>query len=206
LETDSLARQLRMKRSEMMLSELEAVALRLFEQRGFADVTVEEIASEAKVSPRTFYRYFPAKEDVLQLRIERRTEAMRVALSARPEDEPPLHSFRMALEQEVSTEDTELLGRWIAVIIASPTLLRSVVGGIHLKSHQMMAEFFGSRLGVPSDALEPRVLAASIGGVIQAAQTYWYLNGGDLATTISESLEILERGTAGSERQRLPSP
>ena len=94
----------------------------------------------------------------------------------------------------MSTEDTELLGRWIAVVSATPSLLRSVVGGIHLKSHQMMAEFFGSRLGQPSDALTPRVLAASAGGVIQAAHTHWFLNGGDLATTISESLEVLERG------------
>ena len=108
METDSLARQLRMKRSEMMLSELEAVALRLFEQRGFADVTVEDIASEAKVSPRTFYRYFPAKEDVLQLRIERRTEAMRVALSARPEDEPPLQLSERARLRELEREVREL--------------------------------------------------------------------------------------------------
>lgn len=105
----------------------------------------------------------------------------------------------MALEQEASTEDTELLGRWIAVIAASPTLLRSVVGGIHLKSHQMMSEFFGARLGLPTGALEPRVLAASAGGVIQAVQTYWFLNDGDLATTISESLEILERGIGTAE-------
>lgn len=31
-------------------------------------------------------------------------------------------------------------------------------------------------------------------GVIQAAQTQWYFNGGDLATTISKCLEVLERG------------
>ena len=173
--------------------------MRLFEQRGFAEVTVEDIASEAKISARTFYRYLPTKEDVLQLRIDHRTNALRVRLSARPHGEPPLQSLRIAIQQEVATEDTELLGRWIAVIAASPTLLRSVVGGIHLKSHQMMAEFFGARLGLPSTALVPRVLAASAGGVIQAAQTFWFLNGGDLATTISESLEILEQGvgTAG---------
>ena len=205
MDTQSLARQLRVKRSEMMIAELEAVALRLFERRGFAEVTVEDIASEARISARTFYRYLPTKEDVLQLRIDRRTEALRVALSARPAEEPPLHSLRIAIEQVVSTEDTELLGRWIAVIAASPTLLRSVVGGIHLKSHQMMAEFFGSRLALPSNALVPRVLAASAGGVIQAAQTYWFLNGGDLATTISESLEILEQGV-GTSGGEAPAP
>ena len=71
-----------------MFSELEAVALRLFEERGFNEVTIEEIAAEAHISTRTFYRYFPAKEDVLQLRIDRRAEALRAALAARPGDEP----------------------------------------------------------------------------------------------------------------------
>ena len=68
--TQSLAVQLRVKRSEMMASELEAVALRLFEERGFGEVTVEDIALEAHISVRTFYRYFPGKEDVLQLQID----------------------------------------------------------------------------------------------------------------------------------------
>ncbi len=82
LDTQSLSLQLRAKRSEMMVSELEAVALRLFDQRGFANVTVEEIALEAHISVRTFYRYFAAKDDVLQMRINRRSEVLQKALSA----------------------------------------------------------------------------------------------------------------------------
>src|SRR6266571_6788932 len=106
LATQSLALQLRAKRSEMMIAELEDVALRLFEERGFGDVTVEDIASEAHISVRTFYRYFSTKEDVLQLPIDRRTEGLRAALSVRPVDESPLHSLRLALEEVVSAEDT----------------------------------------------------------------------------------------------------
>ena len=193
MATQSLARQLRVKRSEMMAAELEAVALRLFEQRGF-DVTVEEIASEAQISVRTFYRYFPAKDDVLQLRIDRRSKGLRAALSARPGDEPPLHSVRVALEEVVSAEDAELVRRWIAVIATTPSVLKGVLGGIQLKSHRVIAEFLGSRLGLPSDALIPTMLAAAVGGVIQAAQTQWYLQGGDLASAISDGLEVLERG------------
>jgi AcrR family transcriptional regulator len=183
----------------MMLSELEAVALRLFEERGF-DITVEEIASEAQISVRTFYRYFPAKDDVLQLQIERRSAGIEAALAARPADEAPLHSLRVALADVVSAEDQELVRRWIAVIVATPTVLKGVVGGIQLKGHRVIAEFLGARLGVPSDALVPTMLAAAVGGVIQAAQTQWYFQGGDLATAISDGLAVLENGIGTDPR------
>jgi AcrR family transcriptional regulator len=209
LPTESLARQLRVKRSEMMLSELEAVALRCFEERGF-DITVEEIAAEAQISVRTFYRYFPTKDDVLQVRIDRRSAALQGALAARPADEPPLHSLRVALQEVVSAEDPELVRRWTNVISATPNLLRGVLGGIQLKGHRVIADFFGARLGVPGDALVPTMVAAAAGGVIQAAQTQWYFRGGDLATAISDGLEVLERGigadavnwSAGSRRRK----
>jgi AcrR family transcriptional regulator len=197
LVTQSLALQMREKRSEMMASELEAVALRLFEERGFGDVTVEEIASEAHISARTFYRYFPSKEDVLQLQIDRRSEALRTALSARPDDEPPLHSLRLALEEVAAAEDTALLRRWIAVIAATPSVLKGVLGGIQLKGQRVIAEFFGDRLSLPSDDLVPTMLAAAAGGVIQASQTRWYFQGGDLATALSAGLDVLERGLKG---------
>jgi AcrR family transcriptional regulator len=191
----SLATQLRLKRSDMMLSELEAVALRLFAERGFSEVTIEEIAAEAHISTRTFYRYFPAKEDVLQLRIDRRAETLRAALAARPGGEPPLHSLRLALVELTSTEDTELLKSWFTVIRNTPSVLRAVVGGIYLKRQHMIAEFFSSRMGLPSDSLVPTMLAAAAEGVIQAAQTQWFMQGGDadLATVMSESIGVLER-------------
>jgi AcrR family transcriptional regulator len=193
LATSSLARQLSRERSEMMTTQLEAVALRLFEERGF-DVTVDEIATEAGISARTFYRYFPAKEDVLQVRIDRRSEAVRAALASRPVDEPPLQALRAALSKVVSTEDAELVRRWTTIVAATPTVLKAVVGGIQLKSHRVTAEFLGTRLDLPADALVPVMLAAAVGGVVQAAQTQWFFQGGDLADWISDGLQVLERG------------
>jgi AcrR family transcriptional regulator len=178
----------------MMVSELESVALRLFEQDGFDEVTIDEIASQAQISVRTFYRYFPSKEDVLQVQIDRRSKALRAALAARPTDEPPLHALRLALEQDFAAEDTELLRRWIAVIAATPTVVPGILGGIQLKTQRVITDFFRSRLGLPGDALIPTMLAGAVGGVIQAAQTHWYFNGGDLSSAISQGLEVLERG------------
>lgn len=182
------------------MSELEEVALRLFDRRGFANVTVEEIASEAHISARTFYRYFSAKEDVLQLRIDRRNDVLRWALAARPEDEPPLRSLRLALVEEFSVVDPIVLRRWIAVVADNPNVMRGVVGAIQLKIHPVIAEFLGSRLGLPSDALVPTMLAAATLGVLQAAHTKWFIHDGDLATTMSESLAVLEKSISTDPR------
>ncbi len=194
MEDHSLAVQLRARRSEMMVDTLEGVALRLFEERGFAAVTVDEIAAEAQISPRTFYRYFPTKDDVLQVVTDRRSEALKRTLAARPGDEPPWLSLRRALEAVLAAEDPVVVRRWITVVQATPSVLKAVVGGIQLKSQRVMAEFFGSRLGQPGDALVPTMLAAAAGGVIMAAHTRWFFFGGDLGTTVSESLEVLATG------------
>ena len=155
MDDQPLAARLRAKRSELMVAELEAVALRLFDERGFERVTVDDIASEAHISVRTFYRHFPAKEDVLQVNIDRRSDALRFALSHRPVEEPPLRTLRLALVEVVSAEDPAVLRRWIAVIAATPSVLKSVLGGIQLKSQRVIAEFLATRLALPSDGVVP---------------------------------------------------
>jgi len=200
LATESLAAQMRAKRSELMISELEGVALLLFEERGFDTVTVEDIASAAHISVRTFYRYFPAKEDVLQVKIDRRSKALRAALATRPDDEAPLQSLRLALGEVVSAEDPVYSRRWTSVVAAAPSVINTVLGGIQLKSHRAIAEFLGSRLDQPAEGLVPTMLAAAVGGVIQAASTQWFIQGGDLATKIAEGLEVLESGIGSDPR------
>ena len=177
----------------MMVSELEAVALRLFDPRGFANVTVEEIASEAHISVRTFYRYFPSKEEVLQLRIVRRSEVLRQALAARPDGRAAAALAPHSARGRVLSRRPDRLRRWIAVVADNPNVMRGVMGAIQLKIQPVIAEFFGSRLGLPSDALVPTMLAAAALGVVQAAHTQWFIHNGDLATTMSESLAVLER-------------
>jgi AcrR family transcriptional regulator len=188
----SLTAQLRIKRTELMRGELEAVALRLFDEHGFAKVTVDEIAHDAGISARTFYRYFPAKEDVLQLQIDQRTEALRAALAARPDDEAPLRSLRLALLDVVSAEDEQHLRRWTGIVAVTPSVLPGVIGGIQLKGHRLMAEFLAGRLGLEHESMVAVTLAAAAGGVIQAAHTQWFVRGGHLATRISDGMEVLE--------------
>jgi AcrR family transcriptional regulator len=204
MATASLAARASEQRFRMVVSELEAVALQLFADRGFDRVTVDDIAGAAGISVRTFYRYFPTKDAVLQVQIDRRSEALRAALDARPAGEAPLESLRTALHATVADEDMELLRRWNTVIAATPSVLRAVLGGLQLKRNGVIAEFLAARLGVSPNSLVPTALAGAVGGVIQSAQTQWLLEGGDLATTIAESLDVLERGI-GWDRAATPA-
>jgi AcrR family transcriptional regulator len=188
----SLSREVRSRYAEEMVLELERVALGLFEERGVAEVTVEEIAADAGISPRTFYRHFAGKDDIFQVRIERHASALRLALGERPAGEPPLRSLREALVKVVSHEDSVLRRRWMLVVESSPNLVRAALGGVHLKVNTVMADFFGDRLGLPAADLVPAMLSAAAGGVVFAANATWLLEGGLLEERLAQALDVLE--------------
>src|SRR5882757_6007647 len=71
-------------------------AYRLFEENGYANTTVEQIAEAAEVSPSTFFRYFPSKEMVLMANDLDNVTVK--ALEQQPAGIPSLQAFRRALE------------------------------------------------------------------------------------------------------------
>jgi AcrR family transcriptional regulator len=82
-------------------------ALTLFERNGFDATTVNDIANLAGMSPRTFFRYFNAKEDVVFHKSGQHLEALRAILRERPASEtnsaalrPALATFAEILEEE----------------------------------------------------------------------------------------------------------
>lgn len=69
------------------------VATRLFVERGFENVSIDEIAREAGVARKTVFNYFPRKEDLVFDREEESRNLVRQALAARGE-QSPIHAFQ----------------------------------------------------------------------------------------------------------------
>src|SRR5215475_8529829 len=74
--------------------ELQLIALRLFTERGFDNTTIEQIAAEAGVSERTFFRYFTTKASVLWTDFETELDTIRAALAAVADEVPMMDAIR----------------------------------------------------------------------------------------------------------------
>lgn len=99
-------------------------ALRLFDERGFDETTVEDIASAVGMSSRSFFRYFPAKEDVVIGDPAPFGFLVRDAAASRPRDEPVWRVLRAAFTpvEENSVAATALGLRTMRVMMSSASL------------------------------------------------------------------------------------
>ncbi|HZI37176.1 MAG TPA: TetR family transcriptional regulator [Acidimicrobiia bacterium] len=196
---------LRERRKALTASELEAAAYRLFGERGFDNVTVDDIAAEADVSRRTFFRYFASKEDVLLADHFVQLARLREAMASRPDDEPIVTALRNA----VLTLTTDFEERKEKVVIRArlmrdtPSLqARSLV---HQKLWEdAMQDMAADRLGVdPVKDLRPGVVAAAALAAMRVAFTLWLTAGcdGDVIALTTEALDLLDGGLGQLHRE-----
>lgn len=78
--------------------QIAASALQLFDRDGFDETTVDDIAAEIGLSARSFFRYFPSKEDVVVGDPAEFGERIRDRAAERPPDEPPWEVLRRSLD------------------------------------------------------------------------------------------------------------
>jgi AcrR family transcriptional regulator len=169
---------------------IQTEALRLFAEKGYARTTIEEIADAAAISARTFFRYFPTKEDVVMWD-EYDPEALEL-LQTRPGDEPVAESFRAILREALGglyRRDPERLLTRVRLMATVPELrarfLDEQAEGIEL----FAAHLAGARAG--GDQLRVRVLGHALVGAVTVALDAWRDDDGR-----SDLMALLERAFA----------
>lgn len=141
---------------------LAATALSFFEERGFDEVTVEEIADAAMVSPRTFYRYFGSKEGVLYRDQDDRQGLVRKAILDHPAEDPPIVAVRagVLVLATLATGEVDLARRQMRLIASTESLGAYERTTLLPRWEDVIAEAIAARLGVDLDAdVRPRLLA-----------------------------------------------
>lgn len=78
-------------------AELSRLAVELFVRQGFERTTVDDITAAAGLSKRSFFRYFPAKEDAIFGDLDLLGEEVRAELRERPAGEAPWDSLHQVL-------------------------------------------------------------------------------------------------------------
>ncbi|HEX7995312.1 MAG TPA: TetR family transcriptional regulator [Streptosporangiaceae bacterium] len=174
-------------------------ALRLFREQGYAATTVDQISEAADVSPSTFFRYFPTKEDVV-LQDEMDVIAL-AAFEAQSPDLSPVAAFRAAAREAfsaLSDDDLAKLRETAELTLTVPEL-RARAMDEYTRTIEVIAEAAAKRSGRDPNDFSVRILAGAIVGVIMAAAMPWTdlaarRPGSDMIDRIDAALAQLEAG------------
>jgi AcrR family transcriptional regulator len=158
---------LRERKKMQTRQEIAAAAARLFDERGFDNVTVEEVAEAAGVSKKTVFNYFATKEDLVFNRSEEREAGLIAAVRDRPAGTSVLESFRagsLAYCDQLALEPPGFQrAGFYALIESSPVLARR---WHQLRNHysEVLAGELAAEAGTdPDDPLATAVASALLG-------------------------------------------
>src|SRR2546430_6822325 len=169
-------------------------ALRLFQEQGYEQTTVDQIAAAAEISPSTFFRYFKTKEDVV---IEDEYDPLLLKLiAAEPSDRPPLAALRHVLRaafDTMSAEELDKIYQRTKLQLSVPALRMRMLDGFS-GNLDMLAGAFATQAGREAEEFAVRVFAGAVTGAMLVAILTWVQAGGkgNLGDLMDQGLAQLE--------------
>jgi mycofactocin system transcriptional regulator len=177
---------------------LELIALRLFTANGFDETTVEQIAAEAGVSRRTFFRYYDTKAAVLWHEFDQEVDELRTAFAHVDDNIAMMEAIRQVIVSvnRYSAADVPELRMRINLIGSVPALQASAAP--HYDAwERTVSEFAAARTGRPPDSLIPLAIGRATLAACRAAFDQWVVQAdAHLTIYLDEALSALGTGFA----------
>lgn len=183
------------KRLAAMLR-IQAVALDMFEARGFDDVTVEEIADASDVSPSSVYRYFGTKEEIVLW--DEYDPELDALLAPALEAQVPLDGVRqvvVAALVSMTAEGERAVRRRVALMMSTPELEQAASARTYDVA-ETIGVALAARLGRPVVDLQVQVFAHAFTGGLLGMLHHWYGTGfaESLRDVVEQTFDIFEEG------------
>jgi AcrR family transcriptional regulator len=141
----------------------------LFREQGYDATTVEQIAAAVEVSPSTFFRYFPSKEDVVLY--DDLDPVLFAAFFQQPADLTPVQALRGAIRAVFSRlSEEQMAEQWerARLILGIPELRMRVLDQF-AGMIELVADLVARRVGRNADDPGIRTFAGAVIGVMLAA-------------------------------------
>ncbi len=198
-ETHGPAPGLRERKKARTRAAIREHALRLFREQGYHTTTVEQIAAAAEVSPSTFFRYFPTKEDVLLQ--DDMEQLMLEAFDRQPPELGLVAAIRAAareMQTSMDQDQWENLRQSSDLAHTIPEVRARALDDLS-RTIAMLAEAMAKRTGRSPDDMAIRAVAGAIFGVIVSVTMPWQDYTGerlkaDLFRQMDAGLAELENG------------
>ena len=186
------------RRKERTRQALAEAATQLFLERGYEATTVEEIATAVDVSPRTFFRYFPAKGDIITAVARTSLDDVVAALEQLPPGAPAA-SVAVAVREGVVTtlrRATPATVRSFELLLATSDQLRARWVEECRRNQGRLAATLAACGGADPDELWVQVAASAVIVTVETALARWSCSepaeGEGPIPTVRRALSLLE--------------
>ncbi len=171
-------------------------AFQLFMEHGFERTTVDDIVARAGVGRRSFFRYFPSKEDVVFPEHERCLTEMSAFLAASTDDEPldaVCDAARLVMRMYAANPEFSVQRYRLTREV--PSLRGYELSVVH-RYERTLAHYLRQRYaGDPNGALRAEVQAAAVVAAHNNGLRAWLRGGGhgDAAKPVDQALTFVRQ-------------
>ncbi|MGN6124959.1 MAG: TetR family transcriptional regulator [Humibacter sp.] len=159
---------------EVQPDQIALAALRLFDERGYAAVSMDDVARATGVSRRTVFRYFPRKADLVWSGAAEAQTDIRAALAETPDDASTIDAVRAAYARALDfpMEQWEATRRRLLLIQGHPALYETVRGQLD-EQRALLLSFIAEREGLAPGSLRAYVLTDALSAASFSALVWW---------------------------------
>lgn len=175
---------------------IQGAAICLFLERGYDNTTIDEIAESAGVSARTFYRYFPVKEDVLEFLPSCLVDVFANTFAARAASGGIVPAMHVVLDGLANAyeDERELLFARKAVLDATPAIARRIESNHSALASEAVSSIEGllEKFGHQVDLVSLQQLLTGLNAALGLALQQWCNERGEvpLPTLWSDTVDL----------------